>query len=234
VPTRPRAARAGAVIEEGVGVGRIVQDGGRVVGVETDAGFVAAGTVVVAAGLHTPALLAPLGLRMPIAPHVVSVLQTAPLPPIFAQVFGVANADCAGRQEISGRLRVTSGIGPWSAPVEGWTEDLLAPPAREVRRLVGLIGEVLPALLDAPVARLWGGLIDLTPDALPVIDTPAGGLVVAAGFSGHGFGIGPVTGRLVADLASGRAPALDVAAFRMSRFDGANDTSARAALTLHG
>ena len=56
-------------------------------------------------------------------------------------------------------------------------------------------------------AHLWGGLIDLTPDALPMIDRAGpDGLVIGAGFSGHGFGIGPGAGHLIADVVTGATP----------------------------
>jgi glycine/D-amino acid oxidase-like deaminating enzyme len=68
-------------------------------------------------------------------------------------------------------------------------------------------------------------MIDMTPDAVPVIssvpDLP--GLTVATGFSGHGFGIGPGAGRLVADLVTGAIPVVDPAPFRWSRFQGVSD-----------
>jgi glycine/D-amino acid oxidase-like deaminating enzyme len=60
----------------------------------------------------------------------------------------------------------------------------------------------------------------VTPDAVPVI-SPVGGLpgfFVATGFSGHGFGIGPGAGRLVADLVTGADPIVDPTPFRLSRF----------------
>ena len=67
--------------------------------------------------------------------------------------------------------------------------------------------------------------MDATPDAVPVIspvDTICG-LIVATGFSGHGFGIGPAAGHLVADIATGRAPLVDPHHFRLARFfDGSN------------
>ena len=70
------------------------------------------------------------------------------------------------------------------------------------------------------VVQQWAGMIDVTPDAVPVIsavdDVP--GLVVATGFSGHGFGIGPAAGRLAADLVTGAAPLVDPTPFRFSRF----------------
>jgi sarcosine oxidase subunit beta len=81
---------------------------------------------------------------------------------------------------------------------------------------------------------MWAGLIDLTPDALPVIDAPAAipGLVVTMGFSGHGFCLGPVTGQIVADLVQGRTPGMPIAAFRIGRF--AERAASASSVTLHG
>jgi glycine/D-amino acid oxidase-like deaminating enzyme len=78
-----------------------------------------------------------------------------------------------------------------------------------------------PQFRDVPIVQEWAGYIDVTPDVLPYIG-PAGampGLTVAAGFSGHGFGIGPGAGRLAADLATGQTPSVDPAPFRLSRFE---------------
>jgi glycine/D-amino acid oxidase-like deaminating enzyme len=79
---------------------------------------------------------------------------------------------------------------------------------------------LFPALAGVPVVQRWAGVIDTTPDAIPVISTvgPAPGLVVATGFSGHGFGIAPGAGRLAAELATGDAPCVDPTPFRWSRF----------------
>lgn len=80
---------------------------------------------------------------------------------------------------------------------------------------------LLPALKDVPVQARWGGYIDSTPDGVPVIDNETGlpGLTLAAGLSGHGFGIGPGVGHLVADLVLGRAPLTEVAQYRLARFN---------------
>ena len=228
------ARRAGAGIREGTTVRRLRLAAGRVIGVELDDGsHLDAACVIVAAGVHTPELLAPLGLVLPITPRLVSVLQTEPLPAMLAQVFGVANADCAGRQQIDGRLRVTTGIGPWNAPLAGWQPEHFHPRTDEVATMVHRIGAILPALREARLARVWGGLVDVTPDALPVLDAPseAPGLVVAGGFSGHGFCLGPVTGQLLADLALGRTPRHDIGAFGLARLHNRGEA---AELTLHG
>lgn len=70
------------------------------------------------------------------------------------------------------------------------------------------------------IVKSWAGRIDVLPDALPVLDAPAeiGGLVVATGFSGHGFGLAPAVGRHVARLAKGAAPAAILAPLRLDRF----------------
>ena len=71
-----------------------------------------------------------------------------------------------------------------------------------------------PALTHA-----WGGMIDTMPDVIPVIDqSPLPGLTIATGMSGHGFGIGPGIGRVVAALVTGQPTGHDLARFRLSRF----------------
>lgn len=79
-----------------------------------------------------------------------------------------------------------------------------------------------PVFENAAVAESWAGLIDATPDTVPVIasvDTLPG-FHIAAGFSGHGFGLGPGAGRLMADLVTGETPIVDPAPFSLTRFDG--------------
>ena len=82
------------------------------------------------------------------------------------------------------------------------------------------LARAFPGFAGMRVAESWAGLIDVTPDAVPVISPVAAlpGLVLASGFSGHGFGIGPGAGRLAAELATGATPVVDPAPFRLSRF----------------
>ena len=78
----------------------------------------------------------------------------------------------------------------------------------------------LPSLADISLKQAWAGMIDATPDLVPVMDRVDGlpGLFVAAGFSGHGFGIGPGAGRVMADMVLGNPLGHDLKRFRLSRF----------------
>ena len=90
------------------------------------------------------------------------------------------------------------------------------------------LAEHYPALKGLQVARSWGGLIDSTPDGIPVISAvdPMPGLYLSTGYTGHGFGIGPAAGRLAADLVAGDPPIVDPHPFRYSRMIDGSDLGA--------
>ena len=236
------AERAGATLRFGEAAVAIETEGERVVAVRTERGRIACAAVVLATGVPSNDLLAPLGLTLPMTPQAVTLLRTAPAAPVLDQVIGVADASCAGRQERDGRFRFTGSGGPWSggtrfddAPIaEGRRPGpRLRPTLHDVAEVAGLFGALVPAALEAPFGECWVGLIDSTPDALPVIDRVGpDGLVLAAGFSGHGFCLGPATGRICASLARGETPNLPIEAFRLGRFGTGVGTAD--ALTLHG
>jgi glycine/D-amino acid oxidase-like deaminating enzyme len=78
----------------------------------------------------------------------------------------------------------------------------------------------VPELADVKFVESWAGMMDATPDVVPVIDqvSSSPGLFLATGFSGHGFGIGPGAGRVMADMISGNQQRFDLDRFRFSRF----------------
>jgi len=80
--------------------------------------------------------------------------------------------------------------------------------------------ELAPAIAPAATLGSWAGFVDSTPDGVPTIGEvdSVGGLIVAAGFSGHGFGIGPGAGRLICDIATGAPPIVDPGPYRLARF----------------
>lgn len=118
----------------------------------------------------------------------------------------------------------------WLTP-RRWAEDGVSPFERmrildpapnraEIERLRDRFARAFPAAGRPAVAASWAGMIDTLPDVVPVIDhvDALPGLTVATGMAGHGFGIGPGVGRVVADLVTGRPAGHDLHRFRLSRF----------------
>jgi sarcosine oxidase subunit beta len=228
------AIRAGAKTRFGELVLSIDRTGGHVSGVTTDKARIPADRVVLCAGIFGNALLKPLGLHVPLDVKMVTVLRSIPLPPALEQVIGVVDGACAGRQEATGRFRYTSGIDPWHGQMDEGPPPRVRPNARNIAATIRDFGDVIPAIHDAPVDEIWAGLIDQTPDALPVLqaaEDPAG-LVIGMGFSGHGFCLGPITGRIMAALVQGDDPGLPLGPFGIARFDGWNGPAEP--ITLHG
>ena len=85
--------------------------------------------------------------------------------------------------------------------------------------------EYYPVFKPMQIAERWAGAIDAMPDAVPVIAKldKLPGLHLCTGFSGHGFGLGPGAGKLMAEIVTGETPCVDPAPFRYTRFfDGSN------------
>ncbi|MEF3047860.1 NAD(P)/FAD-dependent oxidoreductase [Pseudotabrizicola sp. L79] len=94
-----------------------------------------------------------------------------------------------------------------------------APNRDALGRVQDRFARAFPALGRPRLQAVWAGMIDTMPDVVPVVDhAPLAGLTIATGMSGHGFGIGPGMGRVVADLVRGRYPGHDLTRFRLSRF----------------
>ncbi len=231
-------SRLGVQIAMGENVEAIEVSGGKVAGVRTSSLRLAVDSVVLAGGVLGNTLLEPHGLCVPIRTPMVAVIRSVPIAPVLDQVIGVCGGDWAGRQEANGRLRITSGMLDWHGKMHvvdtaAGARPLIRPPLSSLSEIIRKLDHLLPGLSETPIEECWAGLLDLTPDALPVLDHAPGidGLVVGMGFSGHGFCLGPVTGRVLADLAMVQTPAHDLSAFRFNRF-GADSPHAR--LELHG
>jgi glycine/D-amino acid oxidase-like deaminating enzyme len=94
------------------------------------------------------------------------------------------------------------------------------PAAADIEAAKTNLARAFPVFKNVPIAERWAGLIDATPDTVPVISPveTIPGFFIATGFSGHGFGIGPGAGRLMTDLVTGGPPVVDPSPFRFSRF----------------
>ncbi len=106
------------------------------------------------------------------------------------------------------------------SPFEG-TRVLNPPPnLKRVEIIRQNFAKRFPDLGKPTIQHAWAGLIDAMPDIVPIVDCVASvsGLMMATGMSGHGFGIGPGFGKIIAEIANGRQSAHDISRFRFSRF----------------
>ena len=94
------------------------------------------------------------------------------------------------------------------------------PNSNTLRHIRKHLDATFPQLAATPIVETWAGMIETTPDVVPVIDEADGlaGFHIATGFSGHGFGIGPGAGKAIAGLLTGNDVGLDVREFRLGRF----------------
>ncbi len=225
------AKRAGADLRTGVEVIGIETDGKRVTGVATTIETIPTERVIVAAGVYAPRLLDPLGIHIPLNIVVCPAVQTEAVEQLLDQVLGISTGGFAGRQQADGRFRLTGSSTPWVATRH--TDENVMPTLTQVSDTIAWSTRLIPALSDIRVVKVWGGLIDNSPDAIPIIErTPeVEGLVVATGFSGHGFCLGPVTGEILADLATEGVTRHPIAPFARARLD---NLMANEGVTLHG
>jgi glycine/D-amino acid oxidase-like deaminating enzyme len=87
----------------------------------------------------------------------------------------------------------------------------------EIRRNLDTI---FPQLAETPIVESWAGMIESSPDVVPIIDAADSipGFHIATGFSGHGFGIGPGAGKVIAAMLTGMESGIDISPLRLSRF----------------
>ena len=118
------------------------------------------------------------------------------------------------------------------APYDSWAnriavlrfvQDIPLKPEDPSYTVVSEVEEKLPRLRDVRITRYWAGVIDMSPDGLPILDGATGvdGLVVVTGLSGHGLALGPAIGRIAAELATDGRTTRAIEAFSLRRFTGA-------------
>jgi sarcosine oxidase, subunit beta len=200
------ARRAGATIEEGVGVRALVVEHGRVAGVtRTDGTTARADAVIVAAGTWSAALLADVGVRLAFETRGLQMLLTVPGPKRLAPVVGCFDRGLSLKQLDDGNYLIGGG---WPARITDEGANRWQVLDESVRGSLAMASTVYPPLAGLALSRAWAGLEAFTPDGLPVIGPVPGvdRLFVAAGFSGHGFALSPVVGDVLARLALGLDP----------------------------
>ena len=261
------AQREGVQIVENCAVRCLDIAAGRVAGVITEAGRVAAPQVVLAGGAWSALFLRNHGVALPQLSVREHVVATNALPEVHAGA--ASGGGVAFRRRADGGYTLAPPgapelfVGPdafrafpkyiaqlradplgqrllpraprgfpdawrtrrrWSAEEETPFERMRildpAPNRRKVARLLRDFAAMFPALPPVTAQAAWAGMIDTMPDVVPVVDHCAAlpGLVIGTGMSGHGFGIGPGMGRVLAALVTGDEVGHDLSRFRAARF----------------
>ncbi len=186
--------------------------GGRIVGVRTRAGELRADAVVLALGSYSTALLAPLGIRIPVYPvkgYSITVPITdaaaAPESTIMDETHKVAVTRLGDRIRVGG-----------TAELAGFSTAL-----RESRRrtLEHVVSDLFPRGGDVAQASFWSGLRPMTPDGTPIVGaTPYANLYLGTGHGTLGWTMAAGTGRVLADVISGRTPEIALDGLTMARY----------------
>ncbi len=207
------AAAQGVQFRFGVQIRQLAHDGSRITGVTTSSGEVRADQYLLALGSHSPAMLKPLGLRLPVYPvkgYSITVPITepehAPESTIMDETHKVAVTRLGDRIRVGG-----------TAQLSGF--DMGLDDSRR-RTLDFVVTDLFPRGGDVAQAEFWCGLRPMTPDGTPVVGpTRWPNLWLATGHGTLGWTMAAGTGRLLADWMGGRDPEIDTEGLTIARYD---------------
>jgi D-amino-acid dehydrogenase len=206
------AAQRGVVFRHGTTIQKLQSDGGAITGVSTDAGTLEADAYLLAMGSHSPKLLSPVGIDIPVYPvkgYSITVPITdargAPESTVMDETHKVAVTRLGDRIRVGG-----------TAELAGY--DLRLHEARR-RTLEHVVTDLFPDGGDVSRAEFWCGLRPMTPDGTPVLGgTKLRNLYLATGHGTLGWTMAAGTGRVMADVMSGKAAAIDMDGLTMARY----------------
>lgn len=173
--------------------------------------------IILASGYESRAIAATVGIDIPMKNVLIEALVTEAQPKMFPQMLGTADADFYGHQTDHGSFVFGGSSGFEEVNKDNGhmvTSSITAPCACR-----GIM-KYIPKLADAKIVRTWGGYEDVCADGIPVISEveEVPGLILACAFTGHGFGISPVVGLMLSQMAAGEKTVLDLTELRYDRF----------------
>jgi sarcosine oxidase subunit beta len=163
-------------------------------------------------GAWTPPLARSLGIHIPVEPARNFIGVTQPVPSLFTEFLSSHDLRLYARPARKGHIHIGA-VGTTSDTFDQGT------PAKALAHLArGAL--MVPALQNINFLRTWAGTLAITPDHLPIIGPVDGieGYLLATGFSGHGFCLGPIAGKLLSELALDGEPSISLEALNLSRF----------------
>lgn len=175
-------------------------------------------TIIVAAGYESRYITRTVGIDVPMTRYFEEALVTEMQPHMFDIMLGTADADFYGHQAQHGSFVFGSESGLEEAtdmsPSDLKTNSLTV--SAGCRAIMGYI----PLLANAKIVRTWGGWLDDCYDGVPVISRvdEVPGLIIACGFTGHGFGTAPSVGLMLSQMVVGEETVVDISALRYDRF----------------
>lgn len=176
-------------------------------------------TIILAAGYESRYIARTIGVDVPMTRLIDECLVTEMQPHMFDIMLGTAGADFYGHQAKHGSFVFGSDSGledttEMRDPSDVVTNSMTL--SASCRAIMGYI----PALKDAKVVRSWCGWLDMAYDGVPFISPveEAPGLILACGFTGHGFGTGPAVGLMLAQMVVGEETVVDISPLRYDRF----------------
>ncbi len=197
-------------------VKEILLQKGRVTAVVTDKNTFETDLVVNAAGIKGRDVANMVGLDLAMRPIFSEAMITEALPPLFKQMVGHAKGLFYGRQTMHGSFFWGGFVG---------TEQFIYRDGKPLFHYIGpaisrMVIDYFPVLKDLNVIRTWSGLIAGMSDGIPVLGVTeeVPGFIFATGFSGHGFGLAPVIGRLISQLIMDCQTQIPISDFCYSRF----------------
>ena len=209
------AVRLGVEIMKYTTVTGIKVENGKVVGVETDKGYISTPVVVNAAGGYSQLIAKMVGIDLPVYSERHQILVTEPVAPMQGPMFMSFSLNIYCQQTPHGSFIM--GRGDANEP-----RDLrITSSWHFMEEMAKTCTELLPPLKELRVVRQWSGLYNISPDRQPIYGPvkEVEGFYLACGFSGHGFMFGPVTGVVVAEAILGETPTIPVHMLDKDRFE---------------
>jgi sarcosine oxidase subunit beta len=216
-----RFTELGGELRQSTPVTAIDIQGGRVRGVRTPRGEIAAAHVVIAAGPWAGPVGRLAGLDLPVTPSRESIVTLrptfdwSPTHPVTGDLLNEVYL----RPETGGLILVGNTRDTIERGDPDHYED--RPSAEHTTEVLTRLTRLMPGIASAAITGGWSGMYEVSPDWNPIMGTAAGvaGLHYAVGFSGHGFKLSPVVGILMAEqVLDGRARTIDITPYRLERF----------------